>query len=135
MKHTKTEISALLISVYSRLVLTKLNRDLLRFNQVSFMKYRFEKISVKSRLISLINLNSRFNLGFSWFIFLWEYLPILNQYLNAWSILNQYLYDYSLFIWSFTNVKLILTDFLIQINIYQYLRVTYQYLANAYIHS
>ena len=135
MKHTKTEISALLISVYSRLVLTKLNRDLPRFNQVSFMKYRFEKISVKSRLISLINLNSRFNLGFSWFIFLWEYLPILNQYLNAWSILNQYLYDYSLFIWSFTNVKLILTDFLIQINIYQYLTVTYQYLANAYIHS
>ena len=135
MKHTKTEISALLISVYSRLVLTKLNRDLPRFNQVSFMKYQFEKISVKSRLISLMNLNSPFNLGFSRFIFLWEYLPILNQYLNAWSILNQYLYDYSLFIWSFNNVKLILTDFLIQINIYQYLTVTYQYLANAYIHS
>ena len=33
----------------------------------------------------------------------------------------------------FTNAKLILIDFLIQINIYQYLTVTYQYFVNAYI--
>ena len=38
----------------------------------------------------------------------------------------QYLHDYSLFNWSFINTKLI--DFLIQINICQYLTVTYQYL-------
>ena len=31
-----------------------------------------------------------------------------------------------------TNAKLILTNFLIQINIYQYLTVIYQYLVNAY---
>ena len=34
---------------------------------------------------------------------------------------------------SFTNAKLTLTDILIQIEIYQYLTVTYQYLINAYI--
>ena len=34
---------------------------------------------------------------------------------------------------TFTNAKLILIDFLIQINIYQYLTVTYQYLVKAYI--
>ena len=32
-----------------------------------------------------------------------------------------------------TNTKLILTDFLIWINIYQYSMITYQYLINAYI--
>ena len=31
-----------------------------------------------------------------------------------------------------TNTKLILTDFLIQINIYHYWTVTYQYLVNSY---
>ena len=47
----------------------------------------------------------------------------------------QYLHDYFLFNWSFTNAKLILIDSLNQINIYQcfYLTVTYQYLVNAYI--
>ena len=45
----------------------------------------------------------------------------------------QLLHDYSLFNWSFTNGKLILIDFLNQINIYQYLTATYQYLVNAYI--
>ena len=57
---------------------------------------------------------------------------MLNQYLtNAY----QYLHEYSLFNWSFTNAKLILIDFLNQINIeqYFYLTVTYQYLVNAYI--
>ena len=34
---------------------------------------------------------------------------------------------------SYTNAKLMQTDFLIQIKIYQYLAVTYQYLVNAYI--
>ena len=48
-------------------------------------------------------------------------------------MLKWYLHDYSLFNWSFTNAKLILIDFLIQINIYQRLTVTYQYLVNAYI--
>ena len=48
-------------------------------------------------------------------------------------ILNQYLHVYSLFNWSSTNGKLILTNFSTQINIYQYLTVTYQYLGNAYI--
>ena len=33
------------------------------------MKYWFGKISILSRLKSLKNLNSRFNLGFSWFVF------------------------------------------------------------------
>ena len=43
------------------------------------------------------------------------------------------LHDYSLFNWSFTNSKLILIDFINQINIYQYLTVTYLYLVYAYI--
>ena len=43
----------------------------------------------------------------------------------------QCLHDYSLFNWPFTNAKLI--DSLNQINIYQYLTVTYQYLVYAYI--
>ena len=57
---------------------------------------------------------------------------MLNQYLTD---IVQYLYDYSLYNWSFTNDKLILIDSLNQINIYQYfyLTVTYQYLVNAYI--
>ena len=50
-------------------------------------------------------------------IFYW-YLPI---------------HDYSLFNWSFTDAKLILIDSLNQINISQYLTVTYQYLVHAYI--
>ena len=74
MKYTKTKISTFVILVYSQLVLIKLNWDLLRFNQVSFMKYWFEKILVKSWHMSLINLVSHFNLGFSQFIFLWGYL-------------------------------------------------------------
>ena len=74
MKYTKTKISTFVILVYSRLVLIKLNWDLLRFNQVSFMKYWFEKILVKFWHMSLINLVSHFNLGFSQFIFLWMYL-------------------------------------------------------------
>ena len=45
----------------------------------------------------------------------------------------QCLHDYSLFNWPFTNAKLILIDSLNQINIYQYLTVTYQYLVYAYI--
>ena len=36
----------------------RLTKILPGFNQVSFIKYWFEKISVKSRLVSLINLNS-----------------------------------------------------------------------------
>ena len=48
---------------------------------------------------------------------------MLNWYLTD---AYQYLHDYSLFNWSFINTKLI--DFLIQINICQYLTVTYQYL-------
>ena len=32
-----------------------------------------------------------------------------------------------------TNADVILTDFLMQINIYKYVTVTYQYLINAYI--
>ena len=57
---------------------------------------------------------------------------MLNQYLTD---IVRYLYDYSLYNWSFTNDKLILIDSLNQINIYQYfyLTVTYQYLVNAYI--
>ena len=57
---------------------------------------------------------------------------MLNQYLTD---IVQYLYDYSLYNWPFTNDKLILIDSLNQINIYQYfyLTVTYQYLVNAYI--
>ena len=39
----------------------------------------------------------------------------------------------SYFNWSFTNAKLVLIDSLNQINIYQYLTVTYQYLVCAYI--
>ena len=55
---------------------------------------------------------------------------MLNWYLtNAY----WYLHDYSLFNWSFTNDKLVLIDSLNQINIYQYLTVTYQYLVCAYI--
>ena len=53
---------------------------------------------------------------------------MFNPYLTD---VYRYLYDYFLFNWSFTNVKLILIDFLIQINIYQYLTVTCQYLVNA----
>ena len=52
---------------------------------------------------------------------------MLNRYLP---ILNQYVYDYSLFNWSFSNAKLILKGFLSQINIYQYLTATCQYLFN-----
>ena len=57
---------------------------------------------------------------------------MLNQYLTD---IVRYLYDYSLYNWSFINDKLILIDSLNQINIYQYfyLTVTYQYLVNAYI--
>ena len=57
---------------------------------------------------------------------------MLNQYLTD---IVRYLYDYSLYNWSFTNDKLILIDSLNQINIYQYfyLTVTYQYLVNACI--
>ena len=57
---------------------------------------------------------------------------MLNQYLTD---IVRYLYDYSLYNWSFTNDELILIDSLNQINIYQYfyLTVTYQYLVNAYI--
>ena len=57
---------------------------------------------------------------------------MLNQYLTD---IVQYLYDYSLYNWPFTNDKPILIDSLNQINIYQYfyLTVTYQYLVNAYI--
>ena len=57
---------------------------------------------------------------------------MLNQYLTD---IVQYLYDYSLYSWPFTNDKPILIDSLNQINIYQYfyLTVTYQYLVNAYI--
>ena len=48
----------------------------------------------------------------------------------------QYLTNtYSLFNSSFANAKLMQTDLLIQINIYQYLSVTYQYLVNGYILS
>ena len=54
-------------------------------------------------------------------------------------MLSQYLTDfywylhYPLINWSFANAKLILKDSLTQINIYQYLAVTYQYLVYAYI--
>ena len=53
---------------------------------------------------------------------------MLNWYLTntCW-----FLHDYFLFNWSFTNAKLILIDSLNQINVYQYLTVTYQYLACA----
>ena len=44
-----------------------------------------------------------------------------------------YLHGYSLYNWSFTNAKLVLTDSSNQINIYYYLTVTYQYLVCAYI--
>ena len=55
---------------------------------------------------------------------------MLNQYsINTY----WYLHEYSLFNWSFANAKPILIDSLNQINIYQYLTVTYQYLVNAYI--
>ena len=37
----------------------------------------------------------------------------------------QFLHDNSPFNWSFTKAKLILIDFLIKINIYQHLTVTY----------
>ena len=47
---------------------------------------------------------------------------MLNQYLTD---TYRYLRDYSLFNWPFTNAKLILINFLIQINIYQNLTVTY----------
>ena len=56
---------------------------------------------------------------------------MLNQYLTN---TYQYSYDYSLFRLSFNNAKLILIDSLNQINIYQYLPVTYQYLVYAYIY-
>ena len=69
-----------------------------------------------------------------------QYLPIFSQYLTDTEMLNWYLtntcwflHDYFLFNWSFTNAKLILIDSLNQINVYQYLTVTYQYLVNAYI--
>ena len=55
---------------------------------------------------------------------------MFNRYLTN---TYQYLHDYSLFNWSFTNGKLILIDSLNQVNIYQYLTVTYQYLVHAYI--
>ena len=55
---------------------------------------------------------------------------MLNQYLTD---TYQYLHDYSLFNWSFTIAKLILIDSLNQINICQYLTVTYKYLVHAYI--
>ena len=48
-------------------------------------------------------------------------------------LFNLLMPNYFLFNWSITNAKLILTDFLIQINIYQYLTVNYQYLVNIYI--
>ena len=57
---------------------------------------------------------------------------MLNQYLTN---TYQYSYDYSLFSLSFNNAKLILIDSLNQINIYQYLPVTYQYLVYAYIYT
>ena len=50
---------------------------------------------------------------------------MLNQYLSDTYL---YLHDYSLFNRSFTNAKLTLIEFLIQISIYQYLTVIYQYL-------
>ena len=54
--------------------------------------------------------------------------------LNQWYLTDTYQYVYDLlFSWSFTNAKLILIDSLNQINIYQYLTVTYQYLVYAYI--
>ena len=69
-----------------------------------------------------------------------DYLPIFIRYFNTcqfltdpyryWTDTYQYLDDYFLFNWSFTNAKLILINFLIQINIYQNLTVTYQYLVN-----
>ena len=55
---------------------------------------------------------------------------MLDQYLTN---TYQYFHDYSLFNWSFSNAKLVLIDSLSQINIYQYLTVTYQYLVCAYI--
>ena len=50
---------------------------------------------------------------------------MLNRYLTDTYL---YLHDYSLFNRSFTNAKLTLIEFLIQISIYQYLTVIYQYL-------
>ena len=52
---------------------------------------------------------------------------MLNWYLTD---TYQYLNDYSLFNWSFTNTKPVLIDN--QISIYQYLTVTYQHLVCAY---
>ena len=55
---------------------------------------------------------------------------MLNWYLTG---TCEYLHDYFLFNWSFTYAQLILIDFLSQINIYQHMTVTCQYLVNAYI--
>ena len=53
----------------------------------------------------------------------YQYLLIFNTYV----IITPYLTDH------LPYAEVILANFLIQINIYQYLRVTYQYLINAYI--
>ena len=56
-----------------------------------------------------------------------QYLTDTYQYLSNTYMIIPYLTD------PLPMLKLILTDFLIQINIYQYLRDTWQYLINAFI--